>query len=663
MKLENRLAGETSPYLQQHRNNPVYWQPWNKETLALARALDRPILLSIGYAACHWCHVMAHECFEDAEVAERMNRHFVNIKVDREERPDIDQIYMTALAATGEQGGWPLTMFLTPSGEPIWGGTYFPKLPRYGRPGFLQVLDSVASAWEDRRGELETGANAIRQHIAQHLAPAANDGVALPPLERIADAYHALLDPVHGGLRGAPKFPNAPILRLLWLAALANRDRERAEAVIFALERMLLGGIYDHVGGGLCRYATDEAWLLPHFEKMLYDNAQLIELLAATAPYGPRGAFQHRIAETIAWLEREMRTDSGAYASSLDADSEGQEGKYYLWQRQEIETILGGDIALFDQHFELVSPSGWEHDPILVRKIPGENDAGLSRILDRLHKARSARVRPGRDDKILTDWNGIAIRAIADAGRLFQQEGWIAIAVRVFHAIEAAPDGRLPHSVNGSAALYPAFSSDYAAMISAAVALFQATLDGHYLEQARRWAQLLDEDHGDGLGSYYLTAAGAEDVPIRIRGDYDEALPSPTAQIIEALIRLAAATGDPEFHERVDLAARQALQRTGGRAGGQAAVFHAARLVAENAKLVTTGDRFRSTAAAYPDPRRLDLALPLGAPVENPLPQGVVLDHEREAAYLCPGLTCLPPFRDPEALAGAINPFPRSNST
>ena len=363
----NLLSEETSPYLHQHKDNPVHWRPWSEATLAEARELDRPILLSVGYAACHWCHVMAHECFEDPEVAGLMNRLYVNIKVDREERPDIDQIYMAALSATGEQGGWPLTMFLTPDAQPFWGGTYFPKQPRYGRPGFLQVLESIDRAWKNRRNELAASAETLKDHVDTRLSarqPAAAE-TARGQLPGLASGIHSMIDQSRGGLRGAPKFPNAPFMQTLWLNWLEAGEPAHRDAVLLSLRHMLNGGIYDHVGGGLCRYSTDAEWLVPHFEKMLYDNAMLIRLANwAFADTGEQ-LFRDRIETTISWLLREMRVGGGGFAASLDADSDGEEGSYYTWDQAEIDAVLGNDAPTFFSSYTLAAPHGWEGKPII----------------------------------------------------------------------------------------------------------------------------------------------------------------------------------------------------------------------------------------------------------------------------------------------------------
>src|SRR5829696_2444423 len=373
---ENRLARETSPYLLQHKHNPVAWWPWGPEALAEAQRNDKPILLSVGYAACHWCHVMAHESFEDDDTAAVMNELFVNIKVDREERPDIDQIYMSALHHLGEQGGWPLTMFLTPKGEPVWGGTYFPKTSRYGRPAFVDVLREVSRLFREEPEKIGQNRDALMERLATQARPAGKVTIGSNELDRLAGQIGGAFDPTHGGLRGAPKFPNAAMYELIWRAGLRTREKRFFELIEHTLERISEGGIYDHLGGGFSRYSVDERWLTPHFEKMLYDNAQLLELYAL---YGAEAGihaplFRFAAEGIVAWLEREMVTPAGAFASSLDADSEGVEGKFYVWSLDEIREVLGENSAMFAAYYEVNEHGNWEETNILNRLRSGWSD-------------------------------------------------------------------------------------------------------------------------------------------------------------------------------------------------------------------------------------------------------------------------------------------------
>ncbi len=370
----NLLGAETSPYLLQHAENPVHWRPWGAAALAEAKRRDCPVLLSIGYAACHWCHVMAHELFENPETAARMNELFVNVKVDREERPDIDHIYMTALHAMGEQGGWPLTMFVDPDGKPMYGGTYWPPEPRWGRSSFRQVMEAVNSAWRTRRPELESRGEKLAAHLAELSQPSLGAGLQPDDLTRTGDALLRIVDHVHGGIGGAPKFPNAPIFRFFWSEMFRRRDTSFGEAVRGLLEAMNAGGIYDHLGGGYARYSTDAEWLVPHFEKMLYDNAQILELLAMVHALWPDPTFADRARETVGWLMREMRA-GGAFAASLDADQDGEEGAFYVWRESEIDIALGEAAPAFKRAYDVTPHGNWEGKTILRRVAPRGSEA------------------------------------------------------------------------------------------------------------------------------------------------------------------------------------------------------------------------------------------------------------------------------------------------
>jgi uncharacterized protein YyaL (SSP411 family) len=613
---------------------------------------------------------MAHESFESEDVAAVMNRLFVNIKVDREERPDIDQIYMAALTAMGEQGGWPLTIFLTPDAKPFWGGTYFPKEPRYGRPGFIQVLEAVDKAWREKQQSLTASADKLTDHVEARLAANhASSSIDSALLTTLADGIFGMIDHQAGGLRGAPKFPNAPFMHTLWLSWLQNGNEMHRDAVVSSLEHMLRGGIYDHVGGGLARYSTDADWLVPHFEKMLYDNAQLLRKANWAFAETRNELFRVRIEETVAWLLREMTVEGVGFASSLDADSEGEEGLFYTWDRTEIESVLGNDSSLFFNNFTLSSPSNWEGKPIICQTPAQSHDSLANRaevdaIKLRLLTTRGSRIRPGRDDKVLADWNGLAIAGLAEAGRALSRPDWITAAARAFGFIvgHADADGRLPHSILGDRKLYPALSSDYAAMANAAVSLFEATGEVAYIERARSFLDQLDQWYADsGNNGYYLTASDSTDVPIRIRGDIDEAIPSATGQIIEAMIRVADAGGDVQLQEKAWRVAEHATGRASRQQYGQAGIVNACALVISPIKLVIVDDladpKFIPVANRYPDPRRVDLVVPVGAEANLPsLPGGVYPPTTKAGAFLCTGPVCLPIITDPDELEQAMRP-------
>lgn len=660
---QNLLAEEASPYLQQHSGNPVHWRAWSPAALAEAKALQRPILLSIGYAACHWCHVMAHESFENDQVAAVMNRLFVNIKVDREERPDIDQIYMAALSSMGEQGGWPLTMFLNPDGKPFWGGTYFPRESRYGRPGFIQVMEAVDKAWREKRQSLDQSADGLIGHVEARLAGVhAKALLDKATLSDLAGRVDSMIDRYLGGLSGAPKFPNAPFMHTLWLSWLRDGVASHRDAVFISLEKMLAGGIYDHVGGGLSRYSTDAEWLVPHFEKMLYDNAQLIRLCNWAYAATDNDLFRIRIEDTVAWLLREMRVDGGAFAASLDADSDGEEGLFYTWSKDELETLLGDDSALFFKYFTLSAPHGWEGKPIVHQTGAQQSQSVPDRDLliplkATLLAVREQRIRPGRDGKALTDWNGLMIAALAEAGRSLDRRDWIDAAAKAFdHIAQASQDGRLPHSMLGAKKLFPALSSDYAAMTNAAIALFEATGDSTYVDRARQFIDQLDRWHRDSDGTgYYLTASDSTDVPIRIRGDVDEAISSATSQIIEALVRLASVTGDLDLQDKAWRVAEHAMGRAGQQSYGQAGIVNACALALEPLKLVLVDSSESPSLVPVtnrnPDPRRVDIVVAIGTEANRPsLPAGILPPTDRPGALLCTGQVCLPVVTSAEEL-------------
>ncbi|MGA7384571.1 MAG: thioredoxin domain-containing protein, partial [Methylocella sp.] len=547
---QNELRHAASPYLLQHAKNPVHWRMWGEAALREAQAQNKPILLSIGYAACHWCHVMAHESFEDEATAAVMNELFVSIKVDREERPDIDHIYMTALHAFGERGGWPLTMFLTPSGEPFWGGTYFPKAAQYGRPSFVSVLKTVAEAFRADPDRIAQNTKFVRSELSKSAASGAA-AITLEQVDGLAPQIARLIDPVHGGLAGAPKFPNTPILELLWRAGARLHNAPYRDLVKLTLTKMSEGGIYDHLGGGYARYATDERWLVPHFEKMLYDNAQILELLGLCHHEFGDKLFRARARETVAWLQRDMTNAEGAFCASLDADSEGVEGKFYVWIYAEIEALLGQEDAAFFGKFYDASPSGnWEdeaHDrAIILNRLAAKppslaEEARLAPLRQRLFYAREKRVRPGRDDKILADWNGLMIAALVNAATLFDEPEWIALAAHAYGFIvsamqftDAEGNKRLAHGWRAGVLATPGLALDHAAMIRAALALHEtrnwAPALGSardYLADAIAWAEAFETYHRDPRsGLLNMAAKDAGDVILRLAPAADDAIPN-----------------------------------------------------------------------------------------------------------------------------------------
>ncbi len=648
---QNRLSASASPYLLQHKDNPVHWQPWDDLALAEARKQDRPILLSIGYAACHWCHVMAHESFEDTDIAALMNSLYVNIKVDREERPDIDQLYMAALSAMGEQGGWPLTMILTPEGKPFWGGTYFPKEARYGRPGFADVLVKVETAWRQRRHEIDANADRLQAHLKQELAGSASPVTISPKIiSDFSAKVTAIYDPASGGITGAPKFPNAPFLETLWRTRAREQDKAARDRFLETVTAIALGGIYDHIGGGLARYSVDGQWLVPHFEKMLYDNAHFIRHCVWAYAETQSDLFRLRIKETIGWLQRDMTMPAGGFAASLDADSEGIEGKYYVWSWEEVKDILGDDAAPFSAAYDISSGGNWESSSILnlsaFRADPDRAGAEIIRFANEralLLKRRQTRIPPALDGKVLADWNGYAIRAIAEAARYFGSESWLELADQQFRILMHSMFGedRLSHVHDGKNAASFGFATDYAAMINAALALYEASGQHEHLTQAENLAKTLEKNHFDYESSrgFWMQEQGRSDTPMQTWNDLDEANPSATSQIIEAFTRLALLTDDSELTEFVNRITTQAAGRILQSRFGQGGFINAADTVLAAKKLVVVGsdrssDPLWAWATAHPDPRRIDVFLASG----NGNPQ-----FTREGAYLCAQMKCSPP--------------------
>ncbi|HEX4260081.1 MAG TPA: thioredoxin domain-containing protein, partial [Acetobacteraceae bacterium] len=597
----NLLHDAHSPYLLQHAGNPVHWRQWNDAALAEARSRGVPILLSIGYAACHWCHVMAHESFEDAETAALMNRYFVSIKVDREERPDIDHIYMSALHALGEAGGWPLTMFLTPDAEPFWGGTYFPPEPRWGRPSFRQVLLGVARAFAEGDGAVTQNAAALR--AALHGMAAARPGAVPGPaaLGTVAAALLAGVDPVHGGLRGAPRFPNAPLFRFLWQNAARSGDDASAEAVHTLLRGLALGGIHDHLGGGFARYSTDAEWLVPHFEKMLYDNAQILELLALAHAARPDPLTAVRAEELVGWLVREMlaapdAAGRRAFASAQDADSEGEEGRFYVWTEAEIDAVLGSASPAFKAAYDVRPEGNWEGRTVLRRLTPPGGPAeerALAEDRRLLFEARARRVPPTRDGKVLADWNGLAIAALARAAAVFSRPDWLSLATAALDFVRtslAAPNGRVAHAWAGDRITAAGLLEDQAAIGLAALALYEATGEGARLEQAAALGEAAIAHFADADGSMFQTADDAADVPVgRPRNAADNATPSGTGLIATLLARLYHLTGAPVWRSRADAV----LRAFGGAAsalGAMPTLLAAADLLEDAITVVIAGD-------------------------------------------------------------------------
>ncbi len=675
----NELGKAASPYLIQHKDNPVHWRLWGLPALEEAKRLDKPILLSIGYAACHWCHVMAHESFEDEEVAAVMNELFVNIKVDREERPDIDQVYMSALHALGEQGGWPLTMFLTPKGEAFWGGTYFPKEARYGRPGFVSVLRQIARIYRAEPEKVAKNAAALRNALEATRPAPAQDEITREMLDQYATRLQGSLDPRHGGIGGAPKFPNPPLLEFLWRHALRSRDSTSRDAVLLTLRQMCRGGIHDQIGGGFARYSVDERWLAPHFEKMLYDNAQLLELLALAFRETGETIFESAARDTVAWLGREMRVEGGGFCASLDADSEGVEGKFYVWTRAEIEEVLGpGDAAFFARHYDADAAGNWaeEHydEPMIILNrlkagpATAEEELRLAPLRAKLFERRSLRPRPGLDDKVLADWNGLTIAALVNAGLALAEPSWIALAREAFEFVIAhmlrEEDGgevRLGHAYRDGTLVFPGMASDYAAMMRAALALAEASTPDDALRfcgLAVRLAMALERHHLDPATGYLATSADdARDVVIRSQPTTDDAVPNAHGLYAQAMLKLAAVMGDAEPRQRAERLMANLGSAILANPYGHASMLNACDQRLSEVEILVLGEA--SSGGADVGLRQAALATPflnrtvrLADVADNAeFPEIAAYAGDRPAAFACAEGRCSLPATRPEEIA------------
>ncbi len=559
----NRLAHEPSPYLRQHADNPVDWYPWGDEALERAKQEDRPILLSVGYSACHWCHVMAHESFEDPEIGRRMNEHFINIKIDREERPDLDQLYQGVVQLLGRGGGWPLTVFLTPDLRPFFGGTYFPKTSRYGLPGFGELIDRIADSWRTRRGDVEAQAEEFREgltHLSRYGLEAAPNEPRPADIVEAARKLEQEIDRRHGGFGGAPKFPNPMSVATMLRGWRRSRNPELLSAVLLTLEKMAHGGIYDQLGGGFHRYSVDERWLVPHFEKMLYDNAQMLHLYAEAQQIQPSPTWEKVAQETVAYVQREMTSPEGAFFATQDADSEGEEGKFFVWTPEQFDALLpSGLTELTRRHFGVVPGGNFEHGTtVLEVKLPilelaqscGRDEESVQRDLDQarrlLFEAREKRIKPGRDEKILAGWNGLMIRGLAFASRAFDAPDWAVAAARAADFVLAKLwDGRTLHrSWQEGRARIEGVIEDYGDLAAGLVALYQATFEPKYLVAADALVTRAVELFWDEEAQAYLSAPkGQKDLVVQTFALHDNAFPSGASTLTEAQVGLAALTG------------------------------------------------------------------------------------------------------------------------
>jgi uncharacterized protein YyaL (SSP411 family) len=667
----NCLGNETSPYLLQHQRNPVHWQAWSAATLAAAKSQDKPILLSIGYAACHWCHVMAHESFENPAIAALMNESFVNIKVDREERPDLDAIYQYALSLLGEQGGWPLTMFLTPDGEPFWGGTYFPPTSRYGRPGFPDVLRALDNAYRTDHEKVARNAAALREALGRMSQPQRGDGISIALTDQIAERLVREVDPFNGGIGDAPKFPQPAIFELLWRAWKRTRQAPFRDAVTRTLDAMCQGGIYDHLGGGFARYSTDARWLAPHFEKMLYDNAELVDLLTLVWQETRNPLYAQRVAETIDWVRREMVTAEGGFSSSLDADSEHEEGKFYVWSEADIDTLLGPRAALFKQHYDVTPHGNWEGHTILNRLhsstlLGADLEAELAACRAVLFHAREERVRPGLDDKVLADWNGLMIAALSNAAQVFERPDWLDLAVDAFTFITTQmtdATGRLSHSWRAGRRNHPAIVDDYANLCRAALCLHEATGEPSYLAHVQAWIGMLDRHYWDTAGDgYFLAADDTEGLITRSKTANDSAVPAGNGTMVGVLARLFYLAGKTEYRDKADAIIATFAGEVARNFFPLATLINANELLQRAVQIVIRGERDAADTAALTRavhdvslPTKILSVIGTGASLPDGHPAaGKTAVRGTATAYVCEGPTCSLPITDPAALSADL---------
>ena len=660
--MPNRLAKETSPYLQQHADNPVDWYPWGEEALAEAKRTGKPILLSVGYSACHWCHVMAHESFEDAAIAKVMNDNFVNIKVDREERPDIDQIYQVAQAMlTQRNGGWPLTMFLTPDQLPFFGGTYFPNVPRYGMPGFGDLLARVRTFYDenpdDIRQQGEALASALARTAPRHDPAAAQFSAA--PLDDATEHLKAAFDREHGGFSGAPKFPHPDALELLMRRYAARGDAEALELATFTLRKMAEGGIYDHVGGGFARYSTDARWAIPHFEKMLYDNAWLLRVYADAWAVARDPLFERVCTETAAWVMREMQSPEGGYYSSLDADSEGEEGRFYVWTPVQVKALLTpAEYEALAATYGLGEPPNFEnHAWHLVVARPGGDRDLLDSAREKLRVAREGRVRPGRDDKVLASWNALMIWGMAHAGRILGRDAWLASARAALEFIRGAmwKDGRLLATAKDGRAHLDAYLDDHAYLLAALLEMLQANFEARDLAWAGEIADVLMEKfHDPKDGGFFFTAHDHEALIHRPKPGPDNATPSGNAVAAWALNRLGFITGETRYSEAARGTVKLFLPQIERQPSAFGTLLAALEEQLEPPRSVIVtgpGDRFApwhelldaaylpATLALFVDAQSKALPPPLAKPQSGEV-----------RAWICEGATCLAPIASREDL-------------
>jgi uncharacterized protein len=699
--MSNRLSNSTSPYLLQHAENPVDWHPWGEEALKKARDEDKPIFLSIGYAACHWCHVMAHESFEDEETAALMNEHFVNIKVDREERPDLDGIYMQATVAMTGSGGWPMSVFLTPDLKPFYTGTYFPPARRFNLPSFRDVLTGLANAWKNERSEVEDTGNKVGYHLQAQSKPQDGERLTREQLAAIAKAMQDSYDWGYGGWGDAPKFPQAMALEFLLQHSVLNKTDDHLKLIAHCLNAMARGGMYDVVGGGFSRYSTDNLWRVPHFEKMLYDNALLVRAYLHAWQVTKEPFYKRIVEETLEFIEREMTHPEGGFYSSLDADSEGEEGKFYVWTLDEIREILMDDSDFFEAAYGITAKGNWEGKTVLQRALDDASLAArfklnaeavptkLAESHSRLLTARSVRVRPGTDDKVLTAWNGLMLAAVAEAARVLDMESGSYVprsgmlpnpeqqAARLhnkyhnmatrnaeFLLANLRPDGKLRRSWRNGHVTNEVFLEDYAALILGLLELYQTDFNTKWFTAAKELADEMIEKFNDPEGGFYDTPRDGETLLIRPKDIQDNATPCGNSLACEALLKLAEFTGEGRYR---DLAEKSLTLITGftlryplGFGRWLSAAEQAAGTMKQVAVLGESGEEtfermIQSIRAEY---RPGVVVAASSHPIKENSPALLndrALVNGQATAYVCKGFVCKQPTNEIKTLIEQLN--------
>ena len=679
--MPNRLIDETSPYLLQHAHNPVDWYPWGEEALGRAKAEDKPILLSVGYSACHWCHVMERESFEDPRIAELMNFEFVCIKVDREERPDVDSIYMGAVQAMTGRGGWPMTVFLTPDGKPFYGGTYYPPEDRHGIPGFPRVLASIANAYRQERGEVVLAT----ERLLQQMRAMATAGRGVEPLtaDVLAQAFAGIakdFDPTHGGIGLQPKFPQPMTYEFLLRYYLRSGDVSALEMVGTTLDRMAMGGIYDQIGGGFHRYSTDTYWLVPHFEKMLYDNALLVRLYLHAYQVTRKPLYRRVVEETLDYVLREMTDPAGGFYSAQDADSEGEEGKFFVWRPEEIADVLGEeDGALVSKYYGVTTVGNFEGRSILNVAPEAANemeragisaerlDALLRRASAGLMEARSRRVPPERDDKVLTSWNGLMLAAFAEAGAVLDRDDYTRVAATSasFVSESLRRDGRLLRTHKDGVSRLLGYLEDYAFLIDGLLVLHEATFEASWLRDAVELGYaMVDLFWDDAAGQFYDTGTDHEELVVRPRDMTDNAIPSGSSMAAGVLLKLAVVSGDGDLERRAIVALRSTkglMERFPTGAGHWLCALDF--YLSTPREIALVGDRTAQDTKALlsevyrsflPNRVLVGQSDPEGDPLQSPLMEGRLMLNGRATAYVCRQYVCGLPANDPETLAGQL---------